>query len=198
MIHPATELRFVNPTIGYGVFATAHIPAGTIVYVQDRLELVIRPDDAIRQDAAYKNVIDKYSFQDEAGNYVVSWDFAKYVNHCCHSNALSTGYGFEIAIRDILPGEEITDEYALFCWYEMPLVCHHTDCRQRMCPNDVQVYGRSWDALVRQSLEHLLHVPQPLLPYLDTQTHTDLMAYLSTGQGYRSLAPDATEPLQQV
>ncbi|MHC5084588.1 MAG: SET domain-containing protein, partial [Planctomycetota bacterium] len=34
MIHPDTELRKVNETIGYGVFATRHIPKGTILYVK--------------------------------------------------------------------------------------------------------------------------------------------------------------------
>ncbi|MCA9962094.1 MAG: SET domain-containing protein [Anaerolineales bacterium] len=190
MIHPATELRFVNPVIGYGVFATAVIPTGTIVYVQDRLEHVIHPNDPIRQDPAYKAVIEKYSFRDEAGNYVVSWDFAKYVNHCCHANTLSTGYGFEIAVRDILPGEEITDEYALFGHEEMPLLCHYADCRQHLRGNDMQVYGRSWDTRVRQALQHLSQVSQPLFPYLDAQTYTDLMTYLSTGEGYRPLLAD--------
>jgi hypothetical protein len=39
MIHPHTCIRYVNPQIGYGVFATAFIPKGTIVYVKDDLEL---------------------------------------------------------------------------------------------------------------------------------------------------------------
>ena len=34
MMHPSIELKPVNPQIGYGVFATAFIPAGTIVYVK--------------------------------------------------------------------------------------------------------------------------------------------------------------------
>ena len=38
MIHPNTRLGFVNEEIGYGVFATALIPKGTIVYVKDDLE----------------------------------------------------------------------------------------------------------------------------------------------------------------
>lgn len=196
MIHPATELRFVNSVIGYGVFATAFIPAGTIVYVQDELERVIHPDDAIYQNPAYRSLIQKYSFRDEAGNYVVSWDFAKYVNHCCHANTLSTGYGFEIAIRDIMPGEEITDEYALFGIDEMPLMCHYPDCRVCLRRDDRLVYGRYWDTLVRQALQQFSQVTQPLLPFLDQQTRADLATYLETGMGYRSLVREATEALQ--
>jgi hypothetical protein len=37
MIHPDTELRYVNDIIGYGVFATRLIPRGTITWVQDEL-----------------------------------------------------------------------------------------------------------------------------------------------------------------
>ena len=41
MIHPKTELRFVNDDIGYGVFATEFIPKGTILYVKDELEIKV-------------------------------------------------------------------------------------------------------------------------------------------------------------
>lgn len=45
MIHPRTELKFINDHVGYGVFATDNIPEGTIFYVKDSLELVISPTD---------------------------------------------------------------------------------------------------------------------------------------------------------
>ena len=32
MIHPDTELRFISPEIGFGVFATKLIPQGTITW----------------------------------------------------------------------------------------------------------------------------------------------------------------------
>lgn len=45
MIHPKTELRYINDTVGYGVFATDRIPKGTIVYVKDSLEITVSPAD---------------------------------------------------------------------------------------------------------------------------------------------------------
>lgn len=189
MMHPATEIRFVNPTVGHGVFATAPIPAGTIVYVEDRLEIRIPEDDALLHDPAYGPVIDRYAHRDAAGGYVISWDYAKYVNHCCHANTLSTGWGFEIAVRDIAPGEEITDEYALFCRYEMPLACHYADCRGRLRPGDAQRYGSVWDAQVRQALQHLLEVPQPLMRFLEEPIGAEVRIYLETGAGYRPVVP---------
>ena len=107
MIHPNTELKYISDAIGYGVFATEFIPEGTIVYMIDGLEQIIKPSEYAEHCPDIRSVIDKYAYIDEKGNRIVSWDFAKYVNHCCNCNTISTGYGFEIAIRDIQKGEEI-------------------------------------------------------------------------------------------
>lgn len=190
MLHPATELRYVNADVGYGVFATEHIPLGTLIYVQDALEIVLRPDHPLLQDPRYATSIKKFAYEDENRNHIISWDFAKHINHCCHANTLSTGYGFEIAIRDIPAGEEITDEYALFApRHEMTLRCHFADCRQRLQPGDLVQYGSQWDALIQRALQALPTVPQPLLPLVDEATLTDVMTYIHTGQNYRPVTP---------
>jgi hypothetical protein len=38
MLHPHTELRFINEQIGYGVIATHFIPRGTVTWVRDDLD----------------------------------------------------------------------------------------------------------------------------------------------------------------
>ena len=38
MIHTDTELRFVSPEMGFGVFATKLIPRGTLTWVRDDLD----------------------------------------------------------------------------------------------------------------------------------------------------------------
>lgn len=114
MIHPHTQLRHVNPEIGIGVYATHLIPKGTIVYVKDPLEIEIGPAQFWQLDAMTLTLADKYAYIDARGIRIVSWDHGKYVNHRCECNTMSTGYGFEIALRDIAPGEEMTDEYDLF------------------------------------------------------------------------------------
>ena len=43
MIHPHTELRFINDEIGHGVVATQFIPAGTITWVLDELDRTFTP-----------------------------------------------------------------------------------------------------------------------------------------------------------
>src|SRR5210317_1564125 len=123
MIHPDTELRKVDETIGYGVFATRPIPKGTILYVKDSLEIEVAPEQFEGMDSQYQMIVNWFSYIDEHGYRVISWDIAKYVNHHCESNSISTGYGFEIATRDIDAEEEITDEYGIFNIPE-PLRCH--------------------------------------------------------------------------
>lgn len=188
MIHPDTELRVVSPEVGYGVFATAFIPKGTIVYIKDQLEIVIGPDDPRRYDPLYKDLIEKYSYTEPNGNMVLSWDIARYVNHCCNCNIISTGYGFEIALRDIYPGEEITDEYGLFNpGWEMELVCGKAGCRRKLSPGDLVDHYLIWDEKIQQSLKVFDQVSQPLLKYMDAATYEKLKRYLSDGDSYVSV-----------
>jgi hypothetical protein len=188
MIHPDIRLDWRSDHIGYGLFATAHIPAGTMVYVQDDLDIMIPQDSPLLQDPRYHDHIDKYCVIDANGNHIVGWDISKYANHCCHYNSLATAYGFEIAIRDILPGEEVTDDYVAFnLETDMPLTCHYEDCRRVLHPEDFEGLTPVWDVQVRQALQFFLKVPQPLLAYLPASHHRSLLGYLETGAGYRSV-----------
>jgi hypothetical protein len=188
MIHPHTELRFISPEVGYGVFATQLIPEGTITYVKDSLEMVITPTDFLLHGPEMQTMIEKYSYIDEHGNRIVSWDFAKYVNHCCQCNTISTGYGFEMAIRDILPGEQITDEYGIFnLTYEMPLQCQEPQCRKLIRPSDFEEYYLSWDRKIQHALPRLFAVEQPLLPLLDAGVREELDAFYEHPERYRSV-----------
>jgi SET domain-containing protein len=188
MIHPDTELRWVNSTVGYGVFATNFIPEGTITYVKDMLEVSISADNYLLYDKNYKDIIDKYSFIDEKGNRIISWDHAKFVNHCCNCNTMSTGYGFEIAIRDIYPGEQITDEYGLFnVEYEMDLSCGYENCRKRIRMTDFDTYYKDWDKKLKKIVLKSGALEQPLMKFIDGETMADLKTYLKTGRQYKSL-----------
>ncbi len=188
MIHPDTELRFISEQLGYGVFATSLIPEGTIVYVKDSLELVVSPTDYLCHSPEMQEVIEKYSYIDEKGNRIISWDFAKYVNHCCHCNTISTGYGFEMAIRDIEPGEQITDEYGIFnLEKEMVLECGKSGCRKVIRPDDFETYYQDWDQKIRKSLPKLFELEQPLLPFVDADTRQKLDSFFTNPEDYRSV-----------
>ncbi len=188
MIHPNTELKLINDQVGYGVFATADIPEGTIVYVKDSLELTISPTDYLVHSEEMKEVIEKYSYRDEKGNYVISWDFAKYVNHCCNCNSISTGYGFEIAIRDIKKGEQITDEYGIFNLTQpMNLVCGEQNCRKLIQPSDFDTYYKDWDDKIKKSITKLFDVTQPLIPFLEKSTREELDQLFVDPDSYKSV-----------
>lgn len=178
MIHPDTELRKINETIGCGVFAVKLIPAGTIVYVKDPLEIEISPARYRRLNALYRGQLDWFSYIDARGVRILSWDIAKFVNHSCEPNSISTGFGFEIAIKDILPGEEITDEYGLFnLSKEMNCCCSAPGCRGKVTPCDWSDLAVRWDALAMAGLRKSHKVSQPLLQYMSPRERTDLFRF---------------------
>ncbi|MEX1191673.1 MAG: SET domain-containing protein [Brumimicrobium sp.] len=188
MIHSKTELRFINDLVGYGVFATENIPEGTIIYVKDSLEIVINIEDYEKHNDSIKEVIEKYSYIDPKGDRVISWDFAKFVNHCCNFNTISTGYGFEIAVRDILKGEQITDEYGAFnLTVEMDITCSNENCRKKIKPSDFDSYYSEWDKKIQKSLSKFNDVDQPLLLFLDEETKSELDKYFNKTQKYKSI-----------
>lgn len=188
MIHPHTRLKYIDDHIGYGIFATAFIPKGTIVYVKDKLEREISPEEYRDHDPEMQAVIEKYSYIDERGMRIVSWDMAKYVNHCCNCNTMSTGYGFEIAIRDILPDEEITDEYGLFnLEWEMEVQCRFPGCRRRISNADFDAHFQEWDEKVKKSLVKIFDVDQPLLTFLEDNTLESVIDFLQDRSQYRSV-----------
>lgn len=188
MIHPQTEVRFVSPTIGYGVFATADIPRGTIVYVKDKLEIELTPEAFNTLDEHHKAIAEKYSYIDENGIMILSWDNAKFVNHRCNCNTISTGYGFEIAIRDIQAGEEICDDYGLFnIEQEIPLSCNCPECRKALRPDDIEHHYEKWDSWIMPALAKVTDVPQPLMEYMAPESRENLRAYLCGKETYTSV-----------
>ncbi len=188
MIHPDTELRFINEAVGYGVFATQPIPKGTIVFVKDPLDIELSEAQVNQLHPSMQAAVEKYSYIDEHGKRIVSWDHAKFVNHCCQCNAISTGYGFEIAIRDIAVGEEITDEYGLFNLQgPMPVSCPNTGCRRWVKPRDVELFADTWDHWILDALKQLNQVSQPLIFLLTEAVQDQLQGFLRGRLPYLSV-----------
>jgi uncharacterized protein len=188
MIHPDTELRFVSHQIGHGVFATKFIPKGTITYVDDPLEIHIHPDSPLLKHPVLGKILKVYSILENDGTYELSWDYAKHVNHCCHYNTITTGWGFDIAVRDIEAGEQIRDDYGMFnVDYDMALVCDFPDCRMYIRTADFDKYSDQWETDAQEALASASQVPQPLREVMDEQTRHELERYLQTRDGYRSV-----------
>lgn len=192
MMHPHTELRLVSPEVGVGVFATQFLPKGTIVYVEDPLEIHIPPDSPVLQHPVYKRIVEVYAILKPDGAYEISWDLAKYVNHCCHYNTITTGWGFDIAVRDIQPGEQITDDYGMFnVDYQMELICTFEDCRKRVRASDYKTCEAQWEQDALGALACARNVPQALWEAMDDATRRSLERYLTTGEGYLSVRAQA-------
>ncbi|MCL7747513.1 SET domain-containing protein [Halalkalibacter alkaliphilus] len=163
MIHPDTELRYVNDEIGFGVFATKFIPKGTIVWALDELDQVLDPSFVESLDNERKNQVKKYSYIDNKGRYVLSWDIGQYVNHSFKANCISTPYDSEIAIRDIQPGTQLTDEYGCLN-LEEPFACIPEEGIERtyVRKEDLLEYYKEWDQLLLDAYQSFDKVEQPL------------------------------------
>lgn len=162
MIHPHTELRFISPEVGYGVVATQFIPKGTITWAHDQLDREFTPEQFQQMPEPYQKILDIYCFRNNKGNLVLCWDHSRYVNHSFRANCLSTAYDYEIAIRDIEPGEELTDDYGYLNVSEPFRGYPEGTRRQVVYPDDLVRYHRVWDKKVLQAMKYLPGVEQPL------------------------------------
>jgi hypothetical protein len=162
MIHPKTELKFINNEIGYGVVATDFIPAGTITWVLDKLDREFSPMDFQEMEPIYQNILDTYTFRNNNGNFVLCWDNGRFVNHSFNSNCLSTAYDFEIAIRDIHPGEQLTDDYG-YLNIPVPFRGINEGTRRKVVyPDDLVKYYKVWDKKILKVFSKIILHEQPL------------------------------------
>lgn len=162
MIHPNTELRFISPEVGYGVVAREFIPKGTITWVLDELDREFTPEQFNAFEPAYKEILDTYCFRNNKGNLVLCWDHARYVNHSFNANCLSTAYDFEIAIRDIHPGEQLTDDYGYLNINRPFRGIEEGTKRKTVYPDDLVRYHKVWDKKVINAFPFINKVKQPL------------------------------------
>jgi uncharacterized protein len=111
VIHPNTKLVNIDEEIGLGLIATSFIPAGTITWVKDPLDQILSRDEFIALPYSLKKMVMEYSYETAQGTRLLCWDIAKYMNHSCECNCYITPWDFEIAIKDIEKGEQLTNDY---------------------------------------------------------------------------------------
>lgn len=167
MMHPHTELRYIDEKIGFGVFATTFIPKGTLTWALDDLDQILEAEVVEALDADRKKTVLKYSYRNQRGQYILCWDNGRFVNHSFHANCIGTAYEIEIAVRDIYPGEQLTDDYGTLNVDE-PFECfpeEGTD-RKRVMPGDLLQYADIWDAQAIDAFKNYLAVEQPLAGHI--------------------------------
>lgn len=178
MIHPKTEVRFINEEKGYGLFATECIPQGTITWARDQLDREISPQEFAAYDPQIRETIFHYSYRNNKGNYIFCWDNTRYINHDCSPNSILTIYNLELAVRDIQRGEEITNHYGTLNIVEPFTILSPNEVT--INPDDLLRHGQVWDALLQQSFTFLSKVNQPLRPLIPDEQWCQLEA-VSTG-----------------
>lgn len=178
MIHPHTELRFIDDTIGHGVVATQFIPKGTITWVMDELDREFTPQQYEKLNHFFKEILDIYTFRNNKGNFILCWDHGRFVNHSFKSNCLTTAYDFEIAIRDIEPGEQLTDDYGYLNITE-PFEANDEGTKRKIVyPDDLLNFHEDWDKLIAQVFHIIPKIPQPLKPFLTEKTNESIKKVL--------------------
>ncbi|MCK3683430.1 SET domain-containing protein [Maribellus sp. YY47] len=162
MIHPHTELKFISAEIGYGVFASQLIPAGTITWVKDPLDRELSKTDIENLAPICRPLVETYTYRNNKGNYVLCWDIARYTNHSFRPNSMATAYGFEIAVSDIKPGEQLTNDYGFLNIIEPFRPSDEGTRRKTVYPDDLLKYHKQWDNTLKKAFVRTPHVSQPL------------------------------------
>ena len=179
MIHPDTELQFINNEIGHGVVTTKLIPAGTITWALDKLDREFTKEEFLNMDNLYQDILDTYTYRNNKGNFVLCWDHGRFVNHSFKSNCLTTAYDFEIAIRDIKPGEQLTDDYG---YLNVTTPFRATDegtKRKIVYSDDLPNYFKKWDKQIASVFPKIQNVKQPLSVILSEETKEKIEKVLS-------------------
>ncbi len=176
MIHPDTEVRFIDKNKGYGLFAVSFIACGTITWCLDALDREIQPTELACYDAVYQEILLKYSFRNRRGNYIFCWDNCRYTNHSFRANCCLTPYEFQIAIRDIQPGEEITDDYGYLNIIEPFEADAEGGDRTVVYPDDLLRFAEKWDGQLVAAFPRMMQVVQPLQKFLPGKTWETIQA----------------------
>jgi uncharacterized protein len=194
MIHPATEVRPVRKLMGLGVFATMNIRRGTVVWILDRFDRVVRPEELRAWPAVTRMIAERFGYIDAQGSWVVCWDHGRLMNHSCDPATVSVGDGLEIARRDIATGDEVTCDYGtLNLTSRLRCLCGAATCRREITAQRTAAMCATWDQWADEAFVAGLTVPQPLLPFARGDG-TDAAILAALGRGQRTQLP----PIRRV
>jgi hypothetical protein len=168
MIHPSTQLRYIDDHFGYGVFAVERIPRGTVVWAKDSFDQTFAPSQLDSLAKPQRRILEKYGFAAREGILVLCWDARRFLNHSCNPNLLMTRYGFEIAVTDIQPGDQLACDYGALN-PKRPFSCHcgAAECRGIVHPEDAVLCAGDWSRKIGESLRLVKSVEQPLWTVID-------------------------------
>ncbi len=111
----------------------------------DKLDREFSQIDFEKMDPIYQDILETYTFRDNKGNFVLCWDNGKFINHSFNANCLTTAYDFEISIRDIHAGEQLTDDYGYLNISKPFRGVNEGTKRKVVYPDDLLKYYNVWD-----------------------------------------------------
>jgi SET domain-containing protein len=167
MLHPDTVIRHVSEAVGVGVFATRRIPRGTVTWVRDPLDIILPTAQVRELHPLQQAIMHRYSWR-EGEKWILCWDHGRYVNHSCDANCVGLGVQFEIALRDIEAGEQLTDDYRSLGAFEDPFecMCGSARCTGSVLPSDLPRVRPLWESRFAAALPEFHQVAQPLLAFV--------------------------------
>ncbi len=165
MLYPFTELRLASAETGMGVFALQAIPKGTITWVQDPLDHRLSVQEVAKLPQELLGVLSHDYYRLFGGEYLLTHDNTRFMNHSCNPTCAHLFDDVEIAIRDIAAGEELTSDYATFtleAYEEFECFCATQGCRNWIRRDDPSSLKAYWQPMLDEAMRHFAQVEQPL------------------------------------
>lgn len=111
-----------SPIHGIGLFAAKRIEQGAIIWeFLPRFDQELSEEEIGRLSEPCREAVLNYAYYNaRKKRFVLCANDARFMNHSDHPNTVSVGFetgeeeGRTIAAHDILPGEEITEDYRSF------------------------------------------------------------------------------------
>ncbi len=170
MMHPHTMLSASDKKDSIGIIATEFIPKGTVTWALDTLDKMFTAQEVHDMKPFFRNFIDRYAYRNRNGSYILCWDHARFIGHSYHANCITTAYNFDLAVRDIFPGEALTNDYGFL---NLPEVYHapaEAECnRTAVFPDDLLQYCHIWDARLKSAFKRFNLVPQYLSELIESR-----------------------------
>ncbi|EHQ05259.1 MAG: SET domain-containing protein-lysine N-methyltransferase [Leptonema illini] len=142
MLRTATSSSYISPlaevratgNIGRGMFAKEHISKDTVVVVRGgKIYSGAEREEASDDLRSYMIQVDEDLFMGPESLDAV--EEAEFVNHSCDPNLGFRGQVTLVAMRDIMPGEELTVDYAMSEARQQNFAC---ECGSRQCRSIVR------------------------------------------------------------
>lgn len=127
---------------------------------------------------------------------ILCWDIGRFVNHSFKSNCLTTAYDFEIAVRDIQPGEQLTDDYGYLNIPEPFEAMDEGTNRTVVYPDDLVNFHEVWDAQIEKVFDKIITLDQPLKHLIGTKLWDKVTAITAGNEKMDSILMNYYNPVK--